>query len=64
MEESIMKLINKKGNASVAIVTTLVSVGAVYALTEYGVAKGVPAPFSFVLVLAALFGVFVLKIKG
>jgi hypothetical protein len=54
---------DNKGNVEAAAIMALLSVGAVYALTEYGIAKGVPSPVSFVLVLAALFGLLVVKIK-
>ena len=53
----------KKANmAAAAVITTLIAVGAVYVLTEYGVAKGLPGPVSFVLVLAALFGVLYVRV--
>lgn len=54
----------KKGNLPVAVVITLVSVGAVFVLTEYGVAKGLPGSVSFVLTLAALFGLLIVKVKA
>ncbi len=62
-----MKLVsNKKAktNPLAAVITTLVTVGAVYVLTEYGVSNGVPSPVSFVLVLAAIFGLLVVKVKA
>ncbi len=45
------------------IAAALVSVGAVWALTEIGKSYGVPAPIAFVLVLAAIFGILKLVIR-
>lgn len=60
-----MKSLKTKGSAVMtAVITTLVSVGAVYVLTEYGVGKGLPGPVSFVLVLAAIFGLLIVKVKA
>jgi len=58
------KIKSKKGTSSTAVITTLVTVGAVYVLTEYGISKGIPSPVSFVLVLAALFGLLIVKVKA
>ena len=58
-----MAQISKKANIPIAVITTLIAVGAVYVLTEYGAAKGVPPPVSFILVLAAIFGLLVVKVK-
>lgn len=44
------------------IVKALIGIGSVIALTEYGVSKGVPSAFSFLLVLAALFGVLFVRV--
>lgn len=44
--------------------TTVITVGTVYVLTEIGKSNGMPAPLSFVIVMACLFGVFILKMKA
>ena len=58
-----MKYIGKKGAAATAVVVFVSAIVAI-GLTEYGIAKGLPAPISFIICVAALFGLFVLKVKG
>ncbi len=50
--------------ATTAVIATIVAVGATYVLTEYGITKGLPAPVSFVIVLAALFGILAVKLRA
>jgi len=56
-------MVNTKGNVGAGLVLALISIGTVYLLTEYGITKGLPSQLSFVVSVAAIFGLLIIQIK-
>ena len=54
---------NRHGSIELMIVSAAITAVSVVVLTLFGMAVGVPGMFAFVLVLAAVLGILVVKVK-